>query len=111
MQKDDLPFVCRACIFTDTYSTLRSLKKPSFTHQSTQTLVCNTDCSKVLTELQSDIHTAHIDIKESKDTLNKVTQELSSLNEFLALSLPGPSAAKQALKMSEGMIQDSQENL
>jgi hypothetical protein len=110
----DMPFTCMSCIFDNQLmektklskiATAAPEKKSSLNHEKLE--FDGSILHKDLAKLNKDFKDVQKEMKESKATLHNVTKELTSLNEYLALSLPTPRAAQEALTISKGAIRET----
>jgi hypothetical protein len=111
------PFVCTSCLYRQGSAQTSSSRVPtahrpaSPTKQKTK----RCDCSTQIKALDSKLSAVCRAMAESNfkyvSQWDKIENELASLNEFLALSIPGPLAAKKVLQLSDTAVKDAAKSL
>ena len=119
LAKSDTLFKCMCCIYDEPRPSTELLKSTEAKNKKTPKDPQNAGkpsvedywTPKALDSLSKECKGIQKELQESKLQIGKLTEDIASLNEFLALSIPGPRAAKEALKMSKATIRNAAKEL
>jgi hypothetical protein len=122
------PFVCRSCIFEESRAPhhsdalframpwkapfdsvqMKDAEAQSDAEEATNPLLrkMDTEYKSLFKTLSEQVSVTAEAVRNLQVSLTDIKQELDSLNEYMALSLPGPAAAREALKISSGQIRE-----
>ncbi|KAA3680178.1 uncharacterized protein DEA37_0009933 [Paragonimus westermani] len=100
------PFICMSCLFRDSCTSLEATLDPLLAtpnKQKSGACKCGYKASK---DVSAQIATVEKALNDTQRTLSDMKSELSSLNEYIALALPGAAAARKAVALSTAQIEE-----
>ncbi|KAA3681597.1 uncharacterized protein DEA37_0001520 [Paragonimus westermani] len=99
-------FICMSCLFRDSCTPLNATLDPLLANPNKQksgACKCGYKASK---DVSAQIATVEKALNDTQRTLSDMKSELSSLNEYIALALPGAADARNAVALSTAQIEE-----
>ncbi|KAA3677715.1 uncharacterized protein DEA37_0005469 [Paragonimus westermani] len=100
------PFISMSSLFRDSCTPLKATLDPLLATPNKQKSVACKCSYKASKDVSAQIATVEKALNDTQRTLSNMKSELRSLNEYIALALPGTAAARKAVALSTAQIEE-----